>query len=799
MEQPPPRNQQSSSSKVRDATSLITTQATTQSVSSPEQYRVKTSEINYENIRKVRPSSSLTQHHNADMRVSTNDINEIQTEVNVTTLSTKPGKQKEVTALREGESGQMPTISSDITDISDSDDTPTDELDSDALPGHYINTNVLRTHVGSWRLPIRIGDYKTEAPIDSGAHITLIRDDIVSRLSREYRKIRPTTTWYTSVNGDQKKAIGELRAPVQVSTKRIWVDFVVVDMKDPILLGMNFVFETKAIIDFGGGTLQIGRETIFLEMEGRPKTARMTVRRSTVIPARSETIIEIVPISKRHRHNGTVAIQPLPTFPENTGLVMGHTLTDCRRNTIKVPVVNPNDHDTTLTRGDPVALANPVDSVIGAIDRHVSCVDDDECNVDAHERLPDYLREMIDRTNLKPKQKHKCAALIDEFKDCFAEPDGPLGRTNVIQHKIYTGDNPPVKQKQRRFPQKQQEIIAEELEKMFKLNAIEPSTSPWSSQVVLVRKKNGQIRFCVDYRGLNDVTRKDSYPLPNIQDTYDSLAGAQYFSTLDLASGYWQVELAPEDRPKTAFATRQGLFQFKVMAFGLSNAPATFERLMETVLKGLLWDRCMCYLDDVIVYGQTFDSALENLRHVMYRLRQSGLKLQAKKCDLFKKEILYLGFIISGKGVRVDPKKVEVIRKWPRPCTVTDVRSFLGFGNYHRRFVQDYAAISEPLVALTRGNTPFHWGRAQQRSFDTLKRKLMSAPQLAHPTKDEQCMFILDTDASAYAVGGALSQRVDGKEYPIAFASKTLSRTQRNYCTTYRELLAVVEMIQHYQ
>ena len=236
------------------------------------------------------------------------------------------------------------------------------------------------------------------------------------------------------------------------------------------------------------------------------------------------------------------------------------------------------------------------------------------------------------------------------------------------------------------------------------------------------------------------------------------LRGSTYFCALDLASGYWQVEMAPKDRKKTAFLTCEGLWQFKVMPFGLCNAPATFERLMEMILRGLLWKRCLVYIDDIIVYGKTFDETLQNLQLVLQRVRDAGLKLKPKKCELFTREILYLGFRVNGEGVKPDPGKIEAVAKWPLPSNVMDVRSFLGFANYHRRFIKNFAQIAKPLQLLTNKGMHFAWGVTQQQAFDQLKSLLTTCPMVHHPISG--LPFILDTDASAFALGGVLSPNV---------------------------------------
>ena len=245
-----------------------------------------------------------------------------------------------------------------------------------------------------------------------------------------------------------------------------------------------------------------------------------------------------------------------------------------------------------------------------------------------------------------------------------------LGRTTILQHHINTGTSPPIRQPVRRIPLPCRDTVHQLLEDMVTKVIISPSKSPWASPIVLVRKKDGTTRFCVDYRKVNDVTIKDAYPLPRVDDTLDTLAGSVWFSTLDLKSGYWQVEVAPEDHEKTAFCTQEGLFEFNVMPFGLCNAPATFQRLMDSVLAGLQWSSCLVYLDDIIIMGRSFEEHLKNLQHVLERLKQAGLKLQPKKCQFLQHQVNFLGHIISSTGISPDPLKTSKVKEWPRPTSV---------------------------------------------------------------------------------------------------------------------------------
>ena len=314
---------------------------------------------------------------------------------------------------------------------------------------------------------------------------------------------------------------------------------------------------------------------------------------------------------------------------------------------------------------------------------------------------------------------------------------------------------------------------------------IEQSDSPWSAPVVLVTKKDGGTRFSVDYLRLNLVTVKDAYPLPRIDDTLDMLAGKQWFSTLDLASGYWQVSLSPDARCKTAFVTHSGLFQFRVMPFRLCNAPATFERLMDRVLQGLRWSRCLVYLDDIISFGTTFDDALDNLTLIFERLRSYGLQLKSSKCHLFQTSVPFLGHVVGRQGLEYDPRKIEDVKSWPIPDCLKSVRQFLGFVGY-------FADHAEPLVALTGKDVPFIWRPACAAAFTDLRDTLVRAPILAFPT--EHGDYILDTDASNFGLGGVLSQIQDEVECVIVYCSRAMHPSQRKYCTTKREMLAAVSM-----
>ena len=383
---------------------------------------------------------------------------------------------------------------------------------------------------------------------------------------------------------------------------------------------------------------------------------------------------------------------------------------------------------------------------------------------------------------------------MEEYADLF-DTSRP-GRTNVIQHEINTGNNSPIALKPyyRRSPL-EKEFIKEEIDRMLKENIISPSDSPWSAPVVVAKKKNGKFRFCVDYRQLNQITIKDQYPLPRINDLLDTFGKAKYFSTLDLTCGYWHVEVKPKDRKKTAFITNEGLYEFNVMPFGLTNAPATFQRLMNKIFKPYLNKFVVIYLDDTNIFSSTFEEHLQHLRKVLNEIGKSELKLQPDKCHFGKTTLSFLGHIISKNGIQPDPAKVSAVEHFPIPTNLTILRGFLGLASYYRRFIKDFAKIATPLHQLMRKDQSFTWTTEHQEAFEELKSRLTSAPILIYP--DFEKPFVLYTDASSFGLGAVLSQKTnDGKEHVVAYASKRTDNTQKNYFATELECLAVVWAIQ---
>lgn len=465
-----------------------------------------------------------------------------------------------------------------------------------------------------------------------------------------------------------------------------------------------------------------------------------------------------------------------------------------------VEMVHPTQapHLATIRAAEATQVADPPFQLLTPIDAQPSALDQYPL-AGVGDRLA-AVREIWKRScdGLEPTQQEELWQVLSEFQNIFALTEEEVGLTHLVQHEIDTGDARPIKTRPRRLPLAHHAAADSAIDEMLKAGIIEPSDSPWASGVVMVnKKKSPKMRFCVDYRPLNSVTKKDSYPLPRIDESLDLVSGSSWFSSLDLRSGYWQVPLSPDARPKTAFCTGRGLWQFRVLCFGLCNAPATFERLMEKVLAAIPRQECLVYLDDILVHGSSFNAALESLRQVLQRIAAAGLKLHPDKCCFMKRELEFLGHRIGGEGISTLEEKVQAVKDWPAPVNLRELKSFIGLASYYRRFVRGFSCIAAPLFRLQRKNSDFLWTPECEQAFSSLKKALTESPVLTPP--DPNLPFVLDTDASDVGMGAVLSQVGPEGEKVVAYFSKTFNRAERRYCVTRRELLAIVRAIRHFK
>uniref|UniRef100_A0A3B1JWV6 Gypsy retrotransposon integrase-like protein 1 n=1 Tax=Astyanax mexicanus TaxID=7994 RepID=A0A3B1JWV6_ASTMX len=486
------------------------------------------------------------------------------------------------------------------------------------------------------------------------------------------------------------------------------------------------------------------------------------------------------------------------------GLLASPCLVQVNRGTVYVPIVNvgiaevflhPHTHLGSLSMVQVISLPTGITEVRSTTATVSSQV--------VASSAPNGV-EAVDLSALTDQEQGVVRSLLQKYNSVFSAHDGDLGCTNLIEHEIPLLDNIPVRQRHRRIPPSDYELVKAHIDQLLEAQVVRESSSPYASPIVLVKKKDGSLRMCVDYRLLNSKTRKDAFPLPRIEESLDALSGARWFSTLDLASGYNQVPVAEQDKPKTAFCTPFGLFEWNRMPFGLCNAPSTFQRLMQRMFGDQQYQSLLLYLDDIIVFSSSVSQHLQRLEVVLGRLQKEGLKAKLSKCVFFKQEVGYLGHVISNKGVSTDPAKIEAVAQWQRPRTVSELRSFLGFASYYRRFVEGFAQLAGPLhklvAALVGSKTKkgsgqalgMAWTAQCEQSFEALKARLVSAPVLAYA--DFSLPFILEIDASYSGLGAVLSQEHDGAVRPVAYASRGLRPPERNmdnYSSMKLEFLAL--------
>ena len=396
--------------------------------------------------------------------------------------------------------------------------------------------------------------------------------------------------------------------------------------------------------------------------------------------------------------------------------------------------------------------------------------------------------------SLQQSEREELQNLIFKHTNLF-QSNGPP--TTIMKHTIKINESRPIATRPYRLAKLKKAELKNEISQMLDSDIIEESQSAWAAPVIMIPKQNGKIRVCVDYRELNAITIPDRYPLPRMDDLLHEAKSSQFMSTLDLQSGYWQIEMDEADREKTAFVTPFGPYHFKRMPFGLRNAPATFQRLMDCFKNGLPNTTLLVYLDDLIVTSGTFEQHLKDLERVFLRLRKLNLRANREKCKFGCSEVKYLGHILTKKGIQMDPSKVATILELPHPNNLKNLLSFVQTCSWYRRFIPNFAQISQPLTLLSKKNVKWNWGSEQSDAFNVLKQLLTSAPILKQA--DENKPFILKTDASGYAIGAVLVQGEGADEHPIEYASRLLKSAECNYSTIEREALAVVWAVEKFR
>ncbi|XP_067939742.1 uncharacterized protein [Watersipora subatra] len=591
----------------------------------------------------------------------------------------------------------------------------------------------------SYFLPGKVSGRPVYFLIDSGCTSNIISQHVFERISKGVRdQLMPYESQGRLADGSQMEISGTIELSGRLRDIAFVSEFLVCPVTESAILGMLFLENNACVMDFRLQSLKMkGRELKCTNRFGDRLQSKVQVVHKVIIPSHSEMMVKGRLCGKMTNEVGVV-----DRWEENPkaapGLLLGTCLAKVGEK-LQVPIrcINITRALIVINAGSCVGMFHAVEvpsegkveirQITDVLNKSSSRTGD-HLSVDS---MPEHIRSVYleaIRLCTTDEERSNIGKLLEEFQDVFSRSDTDVGRTHLVEHSILVKPGTrPIKQQARRLgPEKEVEVE----------------------------------------RQLNSVTEQDCHPLPRIDESLDALAGSKIFSTLDLISGYWQLPLDEDAQDKSSFVTRDGLWKWRVLPFGLTSAPACFSRLMERVMRGLHWKTLLLYLNDIIVFSGDIDSNVERLAAVFERLYAAGLKLKPRKCKLFKAEVKYLGHVVSAEGVATNPEKIEDVKSWPIPKWVRELKAFLG--------------TAECL-----------------KSFESLKQSLVTSEFLGYP--DPSLPFILDTDASAEGIGGVLSQIQNGKERVISYYSKSFSPSERNYCVTRRELLAVIKCVKHFR
>lgn len=650
------------------------------------------------------------------------------------------------------------------------------------------------------KVNIEIFGSKTIALVDTGAAISCISEDLYHKMKSNSPKMDQIGSMNIyGVGGEQHRVIGKVILPLKLKGLVINYGFYIIgDLQYPLILGDDFLRDNKCNIHYPSRTLYMHENALKVALI-TTKGGKAKAAKRYVIPAKS--IADVPVFLPKTFMNNTLLLEPVPNL-FNYQVMGASCLVKTKNARTKLQIINPNDEDIVIQKYS--ALANIVNIEVNSVQSMSDCQNNNKHaktvgNINIKNKKKSNQTEFdLTNSDMTNDQKERLKKFMDNNGDIFSNDLSELGVTNCGYHEIETEDSMPIRLPPYRAAPAIKTEIEKQVDNMKEHNIIQPSTSPWTSPVVLVKKKDGSYRFAVDYRRLNSITKPMSYPLPNLDDVFDAIgeAKATVYSSLDLSNSFWQVPLHVNSKEKAAFITHSGVYEWTRMPFGLRNSSITFSRVIGQVLQGLNWKNVLAYVDDILIFSKNFDDHLKHLNQVFDRLRKANFTLKPSKCHFGVKQVKYLGHVLTKEGVKVDPAKIEVVKNHPRPKNQHEVRQFLGLANYYRRYVKDYAKIAVPLNSLLQKDNDFKWTSDCDKSFESLRTSLTTAPILAFP--DMSKPFHLTTDASGHAIGYILGQLdSDKKERVISYGGRALRAGERKWTVSEKECLAVLEGIKH--
>ena len=643
---------------------------------------------------------------------------------------------------------------------------------------------------------VAIGAVNFEAVVDSGASNTTISHVIARKLGL-LDFMEETSLVFTTSSGETDRPWGLLKGvPLTVGKLTLPLDMCVTGARGyEMLLGNDWLFSAQATLNIGSKEMSFrlsrdlldivplrcgpikrsslsksskGKQMLLVPLEVEEEAEEADEGRIVVEDDESSEVEEV----KQAGPSGTALEPHYDSLPEESHSEGSSSESDAEQ---------PSEEQAEEDSGSETSIDSMEECA--RLLQHPAIMD---------APLPEPVQNLQSvkfGADLTPEQVLAINLLIEEKRLAFAWGKLDMGRCEFVEHHIEVHGHAPIQKSLFRYSASEKVILHKEINMMLELGVLEHSQSPWGFPAILLPKKDGGIRVCIDYRDLNAITKTDAYPLPRIDEMLDRLHGAKYFSKLDCKSAYWMIRMAEESKDLTAVITPFGKYSFNYMPFGLKNAPSTFQRAMDWVLAPL--DYAYPYLDDIIVFSPSWKEHLEALQQVFDRLIGANMKLKLSKCEFGMSSITYLGHLATREGIAQDPAKTKAIEEWPQPTNVTELRSFLGLASYYRRFVRNFSKLASPLHALLHKTVPYHWTRVQQHAFELLQRRLVTAPILIYP--DFTKPFLLQTDWSKDAVGAILSQvGEDHLERVVAYASRTCQPAERAYAPVHGECLAVV-------